>query len=68
MTSPKRIPRGQFGPNYDGTGDPQQITPAERMTTGEARLIADRDRSNHPSAVVRALQASVDKAFGRGGR
>jgi len=66
MTSPKNIQRGQFGPNYDGTGDPQRITPAERMTTSEARLIEERDRRNHPSAVVRALQASADKAFGRG--
>jgi hypothetical protein len=68
MTRPSDIPRGEFGPNYDGLGDPQRITPAERMTASEARLIEERDRRNHPSAVVRALQASTDKAFGRGGR
>jgi hypothetical protein len=63
-----KIPRGQYGPSYDGSGDPQRITPAERMTTGEDRLIEERDRRNHPSAVVRLLQAATDKTFRRGGR
>ncbi|MHB8185890.1 MAG: hypothetical protein ACYDDU_07335 [Dermatophilaceae bacterium] len=60
-----KIPRGQFGPNHDGTADPDKITPAERMTTSEARLIAERARRNSPSPLIREQQAATDKALGR---
>jgi hypothetical protein len=58
-----KIPRGQFGPDYTGSGDPDEITPAERMTTGEARLIEERDRRNSLSSQVRKFQAATDKAL-----
>lgn len=60
-----KIPRGQFGEGYDGTSDPEQFTPAERMTTDEARLVEERERRDSMSPVVRAMQAATDKALGR---
>lgn len=61
-------PRGRYGPNYDGLGDPERITAAERMTASEPRLIDERQRRASRSPMVRALQAATDKAFGRKGR
>jgi len=58
----------QYGPNYDGLGDPDRITTAERQTESTARLIEERNRRRSASPLVRALQAATDKAFGRGGK
>jgi len=60
-----KIPRGMYGPNYDGTGDPEQCTPRERMTVSEATLIEEKDRRNSLSPQIRKQQAATDKALGR---
>lgn len=60
--------RAQYGPNYDGLGDPDRITVAERQTESTTRLIEERNRRRSASPLVRALQAATDKALGRGGK
>jgi hypothetical protein len=60
-----RPPRGLYGPNRDGLGDPDRFTLAERATRSDDRLQIERDRRRSWSPLIRALQAATDRALGK---
>lgn len=60
------VPRGSYGPNYDGLGDPERFTPQEIHTRPTADLVAAREAYRSPSVVVVRLRKAYDRALGRG--
>jgi hypothetical protein len=60
------VPRGLFGPNYDGLADPEAFTARERQARSTDDLTASREAYRSPSFVVVRLRKAFDRALGRG--
>jgi len=66
----KRLPRGVYGDQHDGLGDPDRPSMTDRMTKSVARIEAERRDRASLSPTVRKLRAVTAAALGgrRGGR
>ena len=52
-----RLPRGLYGPNRDGLGDPERPDLTERLTLSPERIAEDADRAAALSPMLRRLRA-----------
>lgn len=65
MAGTMTIPRGMYGPNMDGLGDPEKASIGERHKTAVPRLQEERARRRAFSPLIRGLQAATDRALRR---
>ncbi len=64
----KRLPRGVYGDQHDGLGDPVRPTMADRMTKSAARIEAERRDRATLSPTIRRLRDTARRALDRAPR
>lgn len=60
-----RMPRGFYGPNADGLGDPDRMTVADRATKSPERHDWETSRRRSASPLIRAFQRAYDRDMAR---
>lgn len=53
----RHLPRGLYGPDRDGLGDPERPSTVQRLTWSPERIAEEADRAAAPSPMLRRLRA-----------